>query len=105
MACAILERISGFEQLLQGIEACYSTQLLSVHIDLSLKAISAVCHQSCILSTDSHLMPCAGFVETSTSVSSSCSFSAIGKSQIDNNSAAYANLSVMFFQSISHNQV
>ena len=45
-------------------EVCYSTQLLSFHLDLPLDAVSAVCHQLGLLSTNLDLISCAGFVET-----------------------------------------
>ena len=49
MACAILERTSGFEPSSQTncsmiFEAFYSSKLLSFYLDLTLDAISAVCH-------------------------------------------------------------
>ena len=53
MACANLERI-----------ACNGIHLLSFHLDFPLDATVAVCHQFGLLSTDLHLMPCAGFVQT-----------------------------------------
>ena len=46
------------------LEACYSAQLLSFYLYLSLDAIGTVCHQFGLLRTDLHLIPCAGFVET-----------------------------------------
>ena len=45
-------------------EACYSTQLMSFHLDLPLAAISAVCHQFGLLSTDLRLIPWTDFIET-----------------------------------------
>ena len=61
VACAIRERISGFEP---SSEACNGTKPLPFHFDLPLDAICAVYHQFGFLSTDLHLIPCAGFVET-----------------------------------------
>ena len=52
------------KQLLQVLEACYSAQILSFYLYLSLDAIDTVCHQFGLLRTDLHLIPCAGFVET-----------------------------------------
>ena len=46
------------------LEACYSAQLLSFYLYLSLDAIGTVGHQFGLLCTDLHLIPCAGFVET-----------------------------------------
>ena len=55
VACAVLERISGFEPSseIQGtFEVCYDT----VHLlDLPLDAIGTVCHQFGLRSTDSIL--------------------------------------------------
>ena len=45
-------------------KACYDTQLLTFYLDLPLDGTGAVCHQVYVLSTDLHLIPCAGFVET-----------------------------------------
>ena len=69
MACAILERTSGLEpssdkNCSKVLEACYSAQLLSFYLYLSLDVIGTVCHQFGLLCTDLHLIPCAGFVET-----------------------------------------
>ena len=41
------------------LEACYSAQLLSFYLYLSLDAIGTVCHQFGLLCTD--LLPCAAF--------------------------------------------
>ena len=69
MACAILERISGFQPLSETqpsrvLEACYYAQLLPFYLDLSVDVIGVVCHQFGLLNTDLHHMPCAGFVKT-----------------------------------------
>ena len=45
-------------------KACYDTQLLPFYLDLPLDDTEAVCHQVDFLSTDLHLILCAGFVET-----------------------------------------
>ena len=63
VACGILERISGFEPSSETTDACYGTEFLSFHLDLPLDAVSAICHQPDLLSTDLHLIPCAGFIE------------------------------------------
>ena len=57
-------------------EACYSTKLLSLHLDLPLDTIISVCLQFGLLSTDLHLLPCAGLSRLSTWAFSSCSSSA-----------------------------
>ena len=49
------------KQLLQGTWSCYSAQLLSFYVYLSLDAIGTVCHQFGLLRTDLHLIPCSGF--------------------------------------------
>ena len=69
MACAIFERTSGSEPSSEKnyskvLEACYSAQLLSFYLYLSLDAIGTVCHQFGLPRTDLNLIPCAGFVET-----------------------------------------
>ena len=89
MTCAILQRISSFKQsckrtaprYLQLVAVPYFCPFtliylwmplalfvinlaLSFHFDLPLDAISAVCHQFGLLSTDLHPMLCADFFET-----------------------------------------
>ena len=88
---AILERTSGFESSSE-ISAPRYLKLVTVpasvfHRNFPLNVIGAVCRQFGLLSTDLHLIPLAGFVETW--ASSFCSSS--------------ARASLMFFQSISHN--
>ena len=56
--------LSLFKITFKVLEACYSAQLLSFYLYLSLDAIGTVCHQFGLLCTDLHLIPCAGFVET-----------------------------------------
>ena len=51
MACAILERTSGFLKLVTVPNFCPFTI-----------AIDTVCHQFGLLRTDLHLIPCAGFL-------------------------------------------
>ena len=70
MAYAVLERTFALEpssaqdNCSNVFEACYNMQLLAFHLNLPLDAISAVCYQFGLFSTDLHLIPCAGFVET-----------------------------------------
>ena len=78
VACASLKRISGLElssqttaprylKLVTVPSFCPFTFIslsLSFSLSLSLDAIDAVSHQFGLLSTDFHLLPCAGFVET-----------------------------------------
>ena len=51
-------------QLFKIVTAHFSTKLLFFHFYLPLSAISAVCHQFGIASTDLHFLSCADFVET-----------------------------------------
>ena len=69
-------------------KACYGTQLLPFYLDLHLDGIGAVCHQL----VSSALI----FIFLSYSIY------VLGKPQIHNISAAYANLSIMFFRSMRH---
>ena len=68
MAWAILERNFGFEPSPETTAPRYLKRVTipasSVHLNIPLDAISAVCHQFGLLSTDLHLILCAGFVET-----------------------------------------
>ena len=107
------------------LEACYGTQFLSFYLDLPLKAIDAVCLQFGLPSIDPHLIPCAGLsrfqlrewliywlidwlidwlvgwmidVPAPPQLEHLCH----RKSQIGNTSAVFANLYIMFFQSIRH---
>ena len=83
VACAILERISGLEPSSE-ITASRHLKLVTVlnfcpfTFSFSLDSIGAVCHQFGLLRTDLHLIPCAGFVDTSTRASSSCSLKRVG---------------------------
>ena len=76
----ILERTSGLEPASETTDPRY-LKLVTVpsfclsYLYLSLDAIGAVCHKFGLLVTDLHLIPCTGFVETSTRSSSSCSSS------------------------------
>ena len=68
LACAILERISGFEPLSETTAPRY-LKLVTVpsfcsFTFIAMDAICAVCHKFGFLGTDLNLRPCAGFVET-----------------------------------------
>ena len=68
--CEIIVRISGFEPSSETtasrevLKACNGTQVLPFYLYLPLGAICAEFHQCGLFSTDLHLIPCAGFVET-----------------------------------------
>ena len=69
MACAIFERLSGWEPSSETtaprhLKLVMGTHSLPFDPNLPLDAIGAVCRQFCLLSTDLHLIPCAGFVKT-----------------------------------------
>ena len=68
VACAILEIISGLEhhlkQLLQVTSSLVQYPASALYLYLPLGAIGPVCHQFGLFSTDLHLKPFAGFVET-----------------------------------------
>ena len=111
VACAILERTSDLEpssettaprylKLVTVPNFCLFT-FISLWMPLALLVISLVF--SALISI---LYIVQDLSRLSTRASSSCSFSArayiIGKPQIGNISAAYANLPIMFFQGIRH---
>ena len=63
---AILERISGFDPLLEMIAPRYlkfstSSSLLTFYLDLSLETIWVVCHHFCLVSADLHSVPMIGY--------------------------------------------
>ena len=60
MACAILERTSGFETSSETIAPRYLKLFTVLSFCLPLGAVSAVCHQCGLLSTDLHLIQCSG---------------------------------------------
>ena len=62
-------------QLCWGTQGFYGTHILPFYLNLPSDAIGTVCHQPGLLSTDLHLIRCAGFVET-LRASNSCSSSA-----------------------------
>ena len=106
VACAILERTSGLEpssettaprylKLVTVPNFCPFT-IISLWMPLALFVISLVF--SALISI---LYLVQVLSRLSTRASSSCSF-VIGKPQIGNISAAYANLPIMFFQGIRH---
>ena len=68
VACSILERISGLsphlKELLRGSYSFYGTKCLPFYLYFPLDTIGAVCHQFGLLSTDLHLISCAGSVAT-----------------------------------------
>ena len=90
-------------------KACYITQLLPFYLDVPLDGIGAVCHQFDLLSTDPSYTLCwlywdfqLGFLVPA--LLQLQHLYILGKLQINIISAAYANLSIMFFQSISYDQ-
>ena len=81
VACAIVERTSEFEPSSQNT-APRSLKVVTVPSVCPFYLLSPpeffnnVCHHFGLLNTDLHLIPFAGFVESSTRASSSCSSSA-----------------------------
>ena len=69
VACAVLERTSGFGPSSDTIVSRYLKPVivpsfLSLYHDIPPDAIGAVRHQFGLLSIDLNLIPCAAFVET-----------------------------------------
>ena len=66
VGCAILERTSGLEPSSKTTALRYMklVQYPDSALNLPQDAIGTVCHQSGLFSTDLHLIPCAGFIET-----------------------------------------
>ena len=102
MVCVILERISGYKTSSETIASRYMYlklvmvfRVLLFPLDLPLDAVGAVYHQFDLLSTDLHFIP---WVLLFSELEQLC----IGKTQIGDISFAYANLSIMVFQSIKH---
>ena len=85
----------------------YGIQILPFYLNLPQDAIGTVCHQSGLLSSDLHLIPCTGFIgefqlEPLIPALPQLEHVCHRQSQISNISAAYANPSIMFFQSVRH---
>ena len=68
VACAKLERTSGFELSSKTTapmcKVCYAAQLLTFYLDLPSDAIGADYHQTGLPQPEIRLIPCANFVET-----------------------------------------
>ena len=64
VACTIVERTSGLEPLSETTAlrylSLYRTRFCPFYLNFPQDAIGTVCHQSGLLSTDLHLIPCAG---------------------------------------------
>ena len=70
VACPILDRISGLEPPFETTAPRYFKVVtipsfcLFFNLYLPLDAIGTVCHKFCLIITNFHLIPCAGFAET-----------------------------------------